>query len=664
MASDNKINTTNSWDLALIDYFYDLSLLREKGGINFQKASATLDGCVKIYSSRVDSAATETGRLLNGLATGRTRKSGSNGEDDEDEDGEDDVDVDLNAPTKQRKNRVTSNKDTLVEFEAISIKKMDFEVHVDPLFKKVLTDFDEGGSKSLLINMLSVDKNQKIIFDTTEASTESKGKLRRNSILNELNDNDKEVNQSLVEMDIDEEDLNGSNEIDITSLGEKYFSGSSFTDLMVCSSIKDIYAVLNQEATPTTVLQILEKANLHDYYTLSESNQQPDDWNYDVSLGGDFDEPENPNNSKYPGNKSSIFFDDLAEDTDHYGTTIRELFNTSKSFAAIHEEDEEEQSFAGDITNVPDENLLAYFDQNLRNNWAGPDHWKVKKLKSILNLKNKNITVDSEDSDQQLKQKIKKKEKAEPFAVDFLSDEYPDEDIIFEPAYNINLPKKHWESNDHHVLPVDMHYTTRYFINLFQKDILINSAFKKAKNLDEVINESLYAGISEENTEPPVNLNHPDFFHDDNNDDGDQGFDISFGDGFDDDNAPTATQSSQLPIRPSQNGGLNYSRVSKKVDIKLLKDNIWDTLSSEASTRKSIVHTESSIATTDESSAEDALKFSDIVHGVTRKYTEEKKKDLSTSFCFICLLHLANENGFTIENNSDNSDLVINTLTV
>lgn len=60
-------------------------------GINFQKASVTLDGCVKIYNSRVDSVTTETGRLLSGLAGGG---GGAGGEDGDgiggmDEDGED-----------------------------------------------------------------------------------------------------------------------------------------------------------------------------------------------------------------------------------------------------------------------------------------------------------------------------------------------------------------------------------------------------------------------------------------------------------------------------------------------------------------------------------------------------------------------------------------------
>lgn len=99
MATDNKINATNSWNFALIDYFHDLSLLKEGDGVNFQKASCTLDGCVKIYTSRVDSVASETGKLLSGLAdsgAGKKAKERAEGEeggsgDEEEEEGEDGV---------------------------------------------------------------------------------------------------------------------------------------------------------------------------------------------------------------------------------------------------------------------------------------------------------------------------------------------------------------------------------------------------------------------------------------------------------------------------------------------------------------------------------------------------------------------------------------------
>lgn len=95
MATDNKINATNSWNFALIDYFHDMSLLKEGDGVNFQKASCTLDGCVKIYTSRVDSVATETGKLLSGLADSGNKKQKTDEvgdrDDGEDEDGEDGV---------------------------------------------------------------------------------------------------------------------------------------------------------------------------------------------------------------------------------------------------------------------------------------------------------------------------------------------------------------------------------------------------------------------------------------------------------------------------------------------------------------------------------------------------------------------------------------------
>jgi len=95
MATDNKINANNSWNFALIDYFHDMSLLKEGDGVNFQKASCTLDGCVKIYTSRVDSVATETGKLLSGLADSGNKKGrrgdedGEEGEEGDEEEGED-----------------------------------------------------------------------------------------------------------------------------------------------------------------------------------------------------------------------------------------------------------------------------------------------------------------------------------------------------------------------------------------------------------------------------------------------------------------------------------------------------------------------------------------------------------------------------------------------
>ena len=112
MATDNKINANNSWNFALIDYFYDMSLLKEGDGVNFQKASCTLDGCVKIYTSRVDSVATETGKLLSGLADSGTKKHKQDeaGPDEGEGEGEDVDEDDVAKRRMRRRVRATSKQ--------------------------------------------------------------------------------------------------------------------------------------------------------------------------------------------------------------------------------------------------------------------------------------------------------------------------------------------------------------------------------------------------------------------------------------------------------------------------------------------------------------------------------------------------------------------------
>ena len=42
-----------------------------------------------------------------------------------------------------------------------------------------------------------------------------------------------------------------------------------------------------------------------------------------------------------------------------------------------------------------------------------------------------------------------------------------------------------------------------------------------------------------------------------------------------------------------------------------------------------------------------------MITGLESIYPKQKMEDISTSFCFICLLHLANEEGLAIETHAD-----------
>ena len=48
--------------------------------------------------------------------------------------------------------------------------------------------------------------------------------------------------------------------------------------------------------------------------------------------------------------------------------------------------------------------------------------------------------------------------------------------------------------------------------------------------------------------------------------------------------------------------------------------------------------------------------FSSVISDLRTSYPKEKLDDISTSFCFICLLHLANERGLKIEVDEDDED--------
>lgn len=56
---------------------------------------------------------------------------------------------------------------------------------------------------------------------------------------------------------------------------------------------------------------------------------------------------------------------------------------------------------------------------------------------------------------------------------------------------------------------------------------------------------------------------------------------------------------------------------------------------------------------TDATDPSEARVFSSVISGLQKSYPREKMDEISTSFCFICLLHLANEQGLKLESTPD-----------
>lgn len=469
MATDNKINATNSWNFALIDYFHDMSLLREGDGrVNFQKASCTLDGCVKIYTSRVDSVATETGKLLSGLAESRDKKSKKGGDDageeGEGEDGEEDEeDADGSGKKKSRKKAQRNAEATLAtSFDQLRLKKMELEFSVDPLFKKASADFDEGGAKGLLLNHLSIDGTGRIVFDSSDDAQEtSPDDSRRDSMEpdgGEEEEKSKEASEAVMQ----------DGAVDVAALGARFFPDLSKLDIQhICPSLKTFELGAGDAAMDLPFLKAPENwRDEHPEVTPNgtgpgDETANPDDNNntfspdYDNDDAG-FDLP--PETGFGEGGEAwardaalepQMRVHDIADGSEEAGEVG--TFDTDGATYGVklhhrsHDSDEQE-------------NILQYFDTALRKNWAGPEHWKIAKIREA----NKAAQAPKE----------KRKEK-EPFEIDFAA---PMTQELATALYTsassnaaISLPKKDWKSKSRNLLPDDKHFNSRDLLRLFLK---------------------------------------------------------------------------------------------------------------------------------------------------------------------------------------------------
>jgi condensin complex subunit 2 len=674
-----------------------MSLLKEGDGVNFQKASCTLDGCVKIYTSRVDSVATDTGKLLSGLAenAGKKRRGDADDVDGDDEDGEEGED----GQKKRKKRAARSAEATLAtSYAQLQNKKMEMEFAVDPLFKKASADFDEGGAKGLLLNHLAIDSMGRIVFDSSDDANDATAQDTGATPVPE--DNAERQREDSAETAVEEV------EFDISGLAAKYFPDlSRLEEQDICPSMKtfDLGDVNGSMELPFL--------------------KAPEDWRNDDKPDGD-DEEEGNRSGQFLDDDNPMGFDD-DDDINMGGFSLppetgfgeggeawaREAMKDPQ--ARVHlmaaGEGEEEAGDGGQGTDgaqyglsmthgrdQEQENVLSYFDQALNKNWAGPEHWRIRRVKEA------GKTAPA----------TKRKEK-EPFEIDFAAPmTQATADLLYTPATSnstISLPKAQWKSKTKNLLPDDKHFNSRQLLRLFLKPKARMGSRRDGRRAQAPttrlpahgdVDEAYWANREGQDAAgdegAPVQGNYDaDFFQDDGlpmpgglmDDDDD------FADARDHFSPPPQDGVGAMPldgVLPSSQAEdafgaqlvtqsrrfrpeyVQYARVAKKVDVKRLKDELWRGIGFEEVSRAEVslhflanttqitgppqpdrVHDPTSRET------DGSLTFTDVVNNLQSVYPKQAMADISTSYCFICLLHLANEKGLTIENDANFENLSI-----
>lgn len=599
-----------------------MSLLRSESGdgsINFQKASCTLDGCVKVWTSRVDSVMAETGRLLSGLQdedetlgqdTSETADQAAS-----DEEGEGDEE---DASRPARKSRRAREATLAKNFSQLQVKRFDLEFSVDPLFKKTSADFDEGGAGGLLMNHLHVDDTMKVVFDSSDVA--------------DTKDTDEDGGGASepappVEGVGDEAEADAAHEptsepADV-SMGSGTDEGTSTFPLDAVRSMLLEAANVDLSAIPATeqldaVLQSRVLCPTLASFAFSSGNDAQLPLLQDLEQA-DEDMPDMPEldmamdtDDQYDGPQELDFFDGPEALGGGGGDEDREY-----GVAFAHPTDEHPTA----PTSQGDHDMLFdYFDNRIKKNWAGPEHWKMSRLNVAASAQRERRagSVAPSETDRPRRRK-------EAQTIDFLA---PDQDkpaqVLFAPsasAASISMTRAARADTSTHLLPEDQHFNSKRLLRLFLKPkatILLQQRRERSALDDEWATP---AGGDDDGFAP-------DLFQD--------------ADPYDEVLPPAAFDAPEPDLDESDDEGLaldtlrrvrpeyiEHAKRAKQVDIKKLKDNIWERLHLAEGTR-------------------DATSFGHVLEELPAVYPKARLEEISTSFCFICLLHLANEEGLAL----------------
>ncbi|GAA6015229.1 hypothetical protein JCM10207_003652 [Rhodosporidiobolus poonsookiae] len=753
IATDNKITSNNTWNLALIDYFHDMSLLRngDDNSINFQKASCTLDGCVKIWTSRVDSVATETGKLLSGLGEGAD--AGGDEEMDEDEDGDDEE-----REQKRAKKRAARAATTLADsFSKLRVKSFDLEFTVDPLFKKTSADFDEGGAAGLLMNHLAVDGGMRVVFDAGDARLEM-----------DEEDQSPEEREEIRKREAREKEEEGEREVPIAELFKCFTPTASsvplssrapapastlaarLASMSLCPSLSAFrFSAADGDDTALQSLNLgllglnlddgedvplpLPRKNAHLADDDGEGGGFGGGYDGNDDFGGGFDDDAGLGGA---GGEVDFFADEftpaaayeaglLPTPPSHlsgggagaggytHGTGVEPFDPRAVGAGQDRELVLAMQDGVGEDEGA---GVLEYFDaqRGRGKGWAGPEHWKMARRRGVKAPApvDPDASIDEDTPATGAAGAKKKREKA-VFSFDFTQPAALSAKELFAPAApksSITASAKRTKKattaageEEDYTLPADYGFNSQVLLRLFLKPKMTLRMRRRAlvagnlpdgtAGADADVQFWAQAGAGGPADGMGMGMGmgmEGDMGGFDGGDFG-GGFDGPAGGDDDDDPPPFDTQwlasgdgdadiaheadadadaaerelddlaaASQGQVKRARPETVNYAKRAKRVDVKRLKESIWRELEEVVIKVKEFpkeLQYDAATAPPAPVASKPAKKKSKapreallpVVSSLRKQYPRDKMSEISTSYMFICLLHLANEKGLRIQ---------------
>lgn len=675
------------WETPVIDYFSDLRLLLNgSGSVDFQRATQALFMSTLVYSKKIDVAAQDTAKLISMLAISKRSRKGDKENGDSDDEGSDE---EYNPSGSSKKSRRVAKEIDPYTYALVNLKKIQlvdntiFEMR-DPVFMKFISAFDEGGPKALLNNTLRIDYQGLVCMDdvTTRLSVVDQShinedispKLSIEEDTDEGEENDEDTHMSLNQNGYSTDDYISDELINSLNEWKSTFDITALQNLHLCADISNIErAMVDEEYGQEFIKRSLDKDDLDQ--KLFELEQRV----AEHSLYADQD------------HMMSIDFDN-----GHDGDGSRGFESEISNFDSMEQEKPKkvltkEERALYDLKRLE---MMKSLDDRLTNKRKST--WKIQYMKSIKRTKhiiedtpnssdnntNNNNNRDGDGDDDkfeddgdnnyesnELKATAYKKKQSKQRYIDFTQEPEPD---LF--RRGTKLTKQLQERTT--LMDDQILWSSLKMVKSFLNP---RRTFKGMFDMDREVDEEFWAREVDEDDD----TNH--FFHtiddikvdnsnvsDDGNDDDNLDvpgaisgyeFDVplansSFAEMEEEVHTPVASQSASLFQRRNSNS-IQYSGRSKIVDVRLLKTNLLNAIRSSKTEPVSNIINESGEENHQKRKVATKLKLSEVVSKTSENYKGPQKDDLSTSFYFICMLHLANEQGFAIESIDNGNDVLI-----
>ena len=291
-------------------------------------------------------------------------------------------------------------------------------------------------------------------------------------------------------------------------------------------------------------------------------------------------------------------------------------------------------------------NLFSYFD-TAKSAWAGPEHWKIRRRVGFLTKANNQHAA-------------KEPRKKSVTVLEFYT-ATPNMTTLFTKPANpatVTLTQAAIleRATKSHCLPDDFHFSSANLLGLFCKPNWRKTTVKVRKQVlidehapTEDVDVDASYWVDQGSHEAGLAAEFKDL--NDHNDN-----DSSQLPSEHDDFGPLLIQESTIPtidfgtaLNTGTRPALPFARQAKRINIQRLKDALWTDLSS---TTKNSKRLDTSTKT-----------FTSIISKLPDSYSSEKDTselgDITIPYCFICLLHLANEHSLQLEGNGLIGDLRI-----